>query len=112
MNKPPRLCALCGKVHSLAQRCPQQLERERQRKARHDLNRPSARERGYDAKWEKARRLFLREHPLCQCGAEATTVDHRIPHRGDRQLFWNRANWQPLCTHCHSSTKQRLEHAL
>ncbi|WP_348271565.1 HNH endonuclease [Bosea sp. Leaf344] len=43
------------------------------------------------------------------CDATATTVDHIIPHRGDRALFWNCANWQPLCTHCHNSAKQRLE---
>ncbi|WP_327787027.1 hypothetical protein [Agrobacterium rubi] len=32
-----------------------------------------------------------------------------MPHRGDKRLFWTRANWQPLCTPCHSSTKQRQE---
>lgn len=111
MPKPPRLCSRCGTIHPTAVRCRQQLERDRARKARFDLNRPTARERGYDAKWEKARRLFLREHPRCHCGAPSTTVDHRIPHRGDRKLFWDRANWQALCTHCHNSTKQRIERA-
>jgi hypothetical protein len=39
----------------------------------------------------------------------ATVVDHRIPHRGDIRLFWDPINWQPLCTHHHSSAKQSEE---
>ena len=31
----------------------------------------------------------------------ATVVDHVIPHRGDRKLFWDEQNWQPLCKECH-----------
>ena len=40
----------------------------------------------------------------------ATVVDHIKPHRGDRRLFWDSDNWQPLCAPHHSSTKQREEH--
>ncbi|MDR5009433.1 HNH endonuclease [Agrobacterium fabacearum] len=43
------------------------------------------------------------------CGNLSTVVDHVIPHRGDKRLFWFRGNWQSLCTPCHSSTKQRQE---
>ncbi|MEO4040348.1 HNH endonuclease signature motif containing protein [Hoeflea sp. CAU 1731] len=43
------------------------------------------------------------------CGKPAKVVDHIIPHKGDRKLFWDRSNWQPLCTPCHSSKKQRQE---
>ncbi|TIX60322.1 MAG: HNH endonuclease, partial [Mesorhizobium sp.] len=43
------------------------------------------------------------------CPAPANVVDHIKPHRGDMRLFWNRANWQPLCTRCHSSIKQSRE---
>jgi 5-methylcytosine-specific restriction enzyme A len=39
----------------------------------------------------------------------ATVVDHRIPHRGDRELFWDRSGWQSLCARCHDSHKQREE---
>ena len=39
----------------------------------------------------------------------ATVVDHIIPHRGDMTLFWDSANWQPLCKSCHDSDKQMLE---
>lgn len=105
----PRVCA-CGKVHASGQRCPKAIERDRERKARHDEQRPSARERGYTSKWQQAREGFLAAHPKCaKCGAPATVVDHVTPHKGDKRLFWQRSNWQPLCTPCHSSTKQREE---
>ena len=46
------------------------------------------------------------------CGAAASIVDHIVAHRGDQSLFWDKANWQPLCVHCHSSLKQSQEHRL
>ena len=39
-------------------------------------------------------------------------LDHIIPHRGDRRLFWDRNNWQALCKSCHDSktmTEDRYE---
>jgi len=78
--------------------------------------RPSARERGYTRAWEKARAVYLRAHPLCEdCGGRGvltagTVVDHKIPHRGDSDLFWDEGNWQTLCTPCHSGHKQAAEH--
>jgi 5-methylcytosine-specific restriction protein A len=32
-----------------------------------------------------------------------------VPHKGDRALFWDRDNWQPLCTSCHNGMKKRIE---
>lgn len=72
-----------------------------------DRMRGSAAERGYDGKWRAARDRYLRRNPLCaeclKAGilTPATVVDHVIPHRGDKQLFWNEKNWQPLCKNCH-----------
>ena len=69
--------------------------------------RDSATQRGYDGRWRKARERFLRAHPLCVvCQREgrltpATVVDHIVPHRGNQQLFWDEANWQPLCKSHH-----------
>lgn len=77
--------------------------------------RVGARERGYDSRWEKARKTFLARSPLCvKCEKQgrvtpATVVDHVIPHRGDRKLFWDSTNWQPLCVECHNRDKQREE---
>lgn len=69
----------------------------------------SASRRGYGSKWQKASREYLKSHPLCvMCMAEnppryvkATVVDHKIPHRGDQKLFWDRSNWQALCKKHH-----------
>lgn len=80
-----------------------------------DDQRKSSAQRGYGSKWQRAREAFLREHPLCEDHRKrgqvvaATVVDHKIPHRGDLSLFWDRKNWQALCKHCHDSHKQRLE---
>jgi len=39
-------------------------------------------------------------HPTCvRCGAPATVVNHKIPHRGDMKLFWNRSNWESYASH-------------
>jgi 5-methylcytosine-specific restriction endonuclease McrA len=109
MTRPPHLCP-CGFTVPHGALCNCQQKAERERKARHDQNRPTARERGYDSRWERERVLFLALYPYCRkCGNPATTVDHIFPHRGDRALFWNRSNWQPLCTRCHNSLKQRQE---
>lgn len=77
------------------------------------MARPSAQERGYDSKWRKARREYLLAHPWCIKHMErgeqvpATVVDHKIPHRQDWSLFWDRNNWQPLCKLHHDSLKQK-----
>src|SRR3712207_1798669 len=78
-----------------------------------DMARPSARQRGYTAEWEKASKAFLAEPAnrwcACGCGRLANMVDHIRPHKGDPKLMWSRSNWQPYHTACHSSTKQRIE---
>ena len=72
-----------------------------------DRLRGGADARGYNARWRRERDVFLQLHPLCaECMREgkltpATVVDHIIPHRGDQRLFWDQANWQPLCKDCH-----------
>jgi len=68
----------------------------------------SAAKRGYDRRWQKARKSYLEAHPLCvECMkngrfVQATVVDHIIPHRGNQQLFWDQSNWQALCEHHHN----------
>lgn len=77
--------------------------------------RASARARGYDARWDRASKQFLRSHPLCRgCDAvgriePSTLTDHVIPHRGDLARFWDRAWWQASCKWCHDVVKQVLE---
>jgi 5-methylcytosine-specific restriction enzyme A len=70
---------------------------------------PSARMHGlYDYQWAQASKRWLAEHPLCAEHLRqgkvhpAECVDHVIPHRGNRKLFWDRKNWQSLCISCNS----------
>lgn len=80
-----------------------------------DDRRGSSTDRGYDYRWQRARAAFLLLNPLCvMCEAKgrttaASVVDHIVPHKGDEILFWDSANWQPLCRACHDSDKRRLE---
>ena len=53
--------------------------------------------------WKAQRSAYLADHPECVlCGRPSDTVDHRRAHGGDEMLFWDRANWQALCTPCHN----------
>lgn len=86
----------------------------RKHRAKVDARRGSARERGYDARWEKFSKDFLARNPLCEyCSTSkrtvpATVTDHDLPHGGDPALFWDNT-FTALCTPCHNGTKRRLE---
>lgn len=73
----------------------------------YDRYRGSSHERGYDHRWRQARLAFLMKHPFCVDCLEdgrhelANVVDHIIPHKGDKELFWDESNWQPLCKRHH-----------
>ena len=75
----------------------------------YDKYRGNSAKRGYDHKWRAARQRFLEQNPICKHCFEAgkltpaVVVDHIVPHKGDRTLFWDRDNWQPLCASCHST---------
>lgn len=77
-----------------------------------------ANERGYTYAWQQARLRFLRENPICEICDEAgdvtpaTVVDHRIPHRGDQELFWRQSNWRPLCKPHHDSDAQKKDNEI
>ena len=81
--------------------------------ARPPDRRASAARRGYDRRWARARAAYLAVHPHCAgCArrgrrAPAAVVDHITPHRGDARLFWDEANWQPLCVPCHNAKSAR-----
>ncbi|MDS9467940.1 HNH endonuclease signature motif containing protein [Paracoccus sp. MBLB3053] len=114
--RAPRLCS-CGKQVPSGSRCACQAKRDAARKAKFDKARPSSSQRGYTREWERASKAFLERCPYCsRCGKyldlskpRAAVVDHKIPHRGDQKLFWDKTNWSRLCTPCHSGAKQREE---
>jgi 5-methylcytosine-specific restriction protein A len=60
-------------------------------------------------RFRRLRRSFLARHPVCNlCHAEfATVLDHIVPHRGSRELFWEQSNWQALCVACHGRKTAR-----
>src|SRR5690242_18354744 len=57
----------------------------------------SAYQRGYDRRWREASKWFLRRNLMCMCpqcqgkGLPADCVDHIVPHRGDKALFWDQS---------------------
>jgi 5-methylcytosine-specific restriction protein A len=98
VQPPERYCDECRTIVD-------QQDRER---------RGTARERGYNSRWEQAALTFKRKHPLCaECLRQGrvtpgTQVDHIIAHKGDQHLFWDtKNNWQNLCVSCHSSKSAR-----
>ena len=102
----------CGRLIAAGGYCD---EHKREARKQQDEARGTANDRGYSAAWRKAREGFLRKHPLCvRCLhsvppviVAATVVDHIIPHRGDKDLFWDRNNWQSLCKPCHDEKTAR-----
>lgn len=91
----------------------QQKLKERRAKAQTSEAAVRARMLYRDPNWRKASKAFLRANPLCVDCDElgvvepATDVDHIVPHKGDRALFWRRSNWQALCHRCHSRKTAR-----
>ncbi|MFZ5678492.1 MAG: HNH endonuclease [Pseudomonadota bacterium] len=109
--KAPRICS-CGHKVAFGILC----QCQQRRKAEADQRRPTAHQRGYDSKWQRESRMFLalpgNSHCSCGCGRIANVVDHVIPHKGNKRLFWDRRNWAPMNSHCHNSTKQSLERSM
>lgn len=75
----------------------------------------SAHARGYTRAWQKARLLYLQANPLCVMCKEAgvvraaEVVNHKVPHKGDMDLFWRQDNWEALCKRHHDSDAQMAE---
>lgn len=82
-------------------------------KARHSNSacgddRPSASKRGYNSKWRKFARNYLKKHTVCAiCGKKATVVDHKnIPAQIMLDMYdkfiLDDEYYQPLCRSCNS----------
>ena len=114
-SRGPRVLG-CGCTLSPGVLCAHQRKAAAERNARADAQRPTARARGYDSKWEQERAAYLRARPSCErvvdgkaCGQVATIVHHIVPHRGNLKLFWSRSNWSPRCKPCHDRAEQSAE---
>lgn len=88
--------------------CAKHAQQRAQERAANDRLRGTRTQRGYSNRWLKISAAYLCNHPLCaECQRQgkitpATEVDHIVPHKGDKKLFWDPSNWQPLCHECHS----------
>jgi 5-methylcytosine-specific restriction enzyme A len=113
-------------------RCPNLVERGTSRCPDHarayDLQRGSAKDRGYDSRWNRASRRFRHRWPLCGmkadgtldtenswCAAEGRTtlaqcVQHIQPHQGpDDPLFMRESNWLSSCFKCNNKRRALRE---
>lgn len=102
MPRAPRTCATpeCTAPAHNGNRC--EPHRLAQRKAS-DARRPTARQRGYDARWERTRATHLRLEPNCRsCGRPGRHVDHIDGGGPLAPNGHDHANLQTLCASCHS----------
>lgn len=112
--RPKKPCAWIGcreyqeKDRFCAKHYEMWQERLKQMRQQRDQERLSSHKRGYTHRWRKVSKSYLISHPLCaECKRQgrltpATEVDHIVAHKGDKKLFWDHSNWQPLCHECHS----------
>jgi 5-methylcytosine-specific restriction protein A len=60
--------------------------------------------------WQRLRRQQLLREPACiRCGAFATVVHHKIPHKGNPNLFFASTNLASICKRCHDSIENEEE---
>jgi 5-methylcytosine-specific restriction protein A len=55
-------------------------------------------------RWRTLRKTFLKENPYCnRCGNNniPLQVHHKIPPRGNEELFFDEANLETICETCH-----------
>lgn len=100
----------CPTVHTEA---GSYCKEHRQAPDRSDIQ--SRHERGYTNDWAAEAKQYLRKHRWCVCAEctasgnprRANCVDHRVAHKGNTRLFWDRSNWQALNNRCHGSKTVR-----
>jgi 5-methylcytosine-specific restriction protein A len=103
-TRAPSVCGHCGMAHAKGESCAARDRMQRERKARFDQKRPTARKRGYDKGWEREAKAFLAlpGNDLCECGAPATVVRHVKSIRNRPDLRMVRTNWRPGCQRCNA----------
>jgi 5-methylcytosine-specific restriction enzyme A len=75
--------------------------------------RPSAGARGYGWRWQKFRKAFLAQHPLCvRCDGQGKVVAAEHVHHKDWQgplgpRGYDEDNLEALCQSCHNQTTAR-----
>ena len=107
-NLKPRIATI---AHTITKVEP--MEREQERAKRSPWRKLYGLKRWKDMRWDVLTEAMF----MCQmCGklegdTSKLVADHKRPHRGDLNLFWDRNNLWCLCEACHSSEKQKEEQA-
>lgn len=74
----------------------------------YEETRATARQRGYNYRWEKFRRAFLLAHPTCAiCGEPAQCVDHKTTTARQMmdaygEFVYSDEDYQALCYRCNT----------
>lgn len=112
-NKPLRPCSKTGCMELTSERfC---VEHKKDEQKRYDKQRGTAAQRGYNYRWQKYSKLFLKspENAFCKlqlpgCTRLAECIDHINPPEGANDpRFWNTKNHQAACIHCNSVKGRR-----
>jgi 5-methylcytosine-specific restriction protein A len=109
-RQAPRTCTYQGcSIIVPKGRCEQHALQARQQQDREtDARRPTAAQRGYDARWRIVRDNQLQEFPLCALcekkgrAISAECVDHIVPIVAEVAGLYEPSNLQSLCHSCHS----------
>lgn len=66
-------------------------------------DRPSFRERGYDARWSRVSRRYRAKHPICEvCGEAASEETHHVEPVKDGGKMYAFSNLLACCKPCHA----------
>ena len=78
--RPPSVCIEPGCLNYAIPGKTRCREHHKERKQNRNQWRGSAASRGYDSKWAKFAKWYLRQHPICEeCGRESRVPHHIIP---------------------------------
>jgi 5-methylcytosine-specific restriction protein A len=103
-NKPKHPCSYAG--------CPELIpagerfckEHKKQEQREYNKQRGSSTQQGYDARWQKIRKMKLNVDPLCaECLRNGqTTVATQVHHKDGNVRNNSPDNLESLCIECHS----------
>lgn len=119
-KRSPRPCSRTGCSRLTRERYCTEHARDaiKLKDQRIDERRGSPSARGYDRAWQRARKIYLQQHPLCECdeckaGELRTTiaevVDHRISIAERPDLRLEPSNLRAMAKRCHDRHTARTQ---